>query len=266
MKLGVKENGRFGDGYCIEPEVSWKALAEFSAKEGIKIKTLQESSRIIEVQDIHNMRKIDANKMELFFRNYYSNKFPIGANGFTSGGIHFHLFSQELYDKYLENYNVREILVSNLKALPMHAKAFDGSLYKRRSSREEEVIEERGGYVNINNLGSLEFRINDVFDERIVGYYVALSLMSAEGINLKEGCSSDISRKTISRDFSGRTALDIDIQYVGIRESSGRIRENKSSIAINIAAVLTYLYNNGYKKYADMLSEYVSENYKSYLN
>ena len=67
MKLGVKENGRFGDGYCIEPEVSWEALARFSAKEGIKIKTLQESSRIIEVQDIHNMRKIDANKMELFF-------------------------------------------------------------------------------------------------------------------------------------------------------------------------------------------------------
>lgn len=191
------KDGIYNGTCAIEPEVDIDYLNSFKNKYDLETHT--ESTRIIEVDNMHSIPKDKREELIEKFTKHYADKYPRGQNGEVSWWVHFHIFLWEKnkseYDKknILNNFN-STLLGDNLLSFPMFGKIYYNKVYHKRW-RDIFSIPPKWAwwckwylftYKNEFWYQAVEFRCNNVFDFRMYWYYVWLLIATSLWIKLKK--------------------------------------------------------------------------------
>lgn len=266
----IPKDSYFGNGFCIEPEVSVSSAEMFGYDSSFP--SHNESDCIREFDRLHLW---NAKTREAFlekYKDYYKDKFPIGEYPKASGGVHFHVFGRArdiIYRHELYDYKRSEstALGINMLNCPIFCKKMDNRIFMRERPLR---LPRRGidySYLeyciyranNPNGNPSIEFRQNTVFDDRLIGYYVAILHLAEKEIVFDNKLTVALQRYVIRgeqgsfEDYSGEDLTLDHFKGFDLRE------KNKEAISKNTNVVLTVLQDLGYEKFLKMLESYVTE-------
>ena len=180
--------------FAIEPEIQADFLEKLDYND-----YKHESSTILELLWVHNQNEETRLKLHDLIKKEYKNKFPNWSDKKISWGTHFVLFwdFRDLYYKY------NEIMYKILNC-PLHLKTKDWVFYSRELNyRRAFCIRDNLEYNSKSLFCSLkdelysndiyeidwcpiEFRCNNVFDERILWYYQWIILAVEKDIKFKK--------------------------------------------------------------------------------
>lgn len=196
MKIkDLSEDIIFNNWFSIEPEIAVAHWLELE-KEYPILRAHSESGYIKEIDNLHSIEK--EKRLIIFnkIKEVYKDKFPRWQNRFTSWWIHFHIF----FNTELKTRNIYEIfqkanpsrLNHNLMNSMLFMKTANNKFYNReawRSSLSYIVTNESSKWWATTYQAwyqTIEFRCNNIFDERIYWYYVWIFMLSYFWIKLDE--------------------------------------------------------------------------------
>ena len=182
--------------FAIEPEISSEFY--YSVISNFYNDYKEETDYIYELLDVHNCNLITRRRLHDTIRDYYYDKLPVWENDCLSGGVHCVLFWD--YSHLKEKNKEFKYKILNC---PLHLKIYNSSLYSR-------ALDQRCGFWS-NNLieywskwsfltlkdelysngeevewAPIEFRCNNVFDERILWYYQGIILAVEQEVKFKK--------------------------------------------------------------------------------
>jgi hypothetical protein len=213
------------NGFAIEPEIESPFAFQLKQKHPIMYENCNGRGMPAHISEIRNMHNFFLNKkrkkegkniLKKIWRRYQDG-FPLGQDGFTSGGVHFHIFlEKDVYEKlfgklvtvyvgdgrstalncYTKSlFNRREIstyFLDNVAGVPLFCKKSGNNIYSRRRycSSSSSLDTKRIRFNEHENRNykfqySLEFRMNNVFDFRIAGLYLGLTYLAMKNIGLQ---------------------------------------------------------------------------------
>jgi len=231
----------------------------------------RESGEIWEINNFHHIHEISddderkkSRKLSLkvfdYLKNYYKDKFPVWENWYTSWWNHFHLF----WDTWiLQSKNIE--LIELLLNIPLFAKFKDGVIYSRRNWRfwftsNEDIRPWTKRDAIQCNSSHIEFRCNNVIDDRLLWYYQAICIMAHNWIKPEL-----LSKKLTDylKDWSQENADNWEINRgdVVLSDLLGHYieRNDKEKLVKNINNILDVLRRNNLPRSADNLQDYCIE-------
>jgi hypothetical protein len=251
--------------FAIEPEISsdfQKNLNYDDYKE--------ESENIYELTNLHNQWREERQRVHDEIKDFYKEHFPIGYDRYLSGWVHFVLFWD--FSDFKEKNKELKYKILNC---PLHLKIYNWQFYWREllvwckfTSEKYTSIWGKYSFVSLKDeLFShheevegmpIEFRCNNVFDERILWYYQWILLAVQNDVKFKKTSEElrDYARKWDRGEYCG-------VSDVHISETIWHIPSDYDMKAIrhNIRIILRLLRDEWLNNSAIKLKEYLNENW-----
>lgn len=263
-------NSQDSNSFAIEPEVSYS----FYENKGFSYDDYtRESENIYELINLHDEN--EEVRMEVYneIQKFYKKTFPIWEDWAVSWWTHFVLFWD--FSSFKENYKELKYKILNC---PLHLKIDNLTLYGREmwtrcpfDYRKTIPTWSKGDYVCLKNSFlsggwevewvPIEFRCNNVFDDRMLGYYQGVLLAVKNGIKFKK-ISDDM--RNYAKEWDKNYYEDSDISLEDLRWE--KISDDDMVVMRhNINKILTLLKEEGLINSARMLREYLVENGFKYI-
>jgi len=231
-----------------------------------------ESNEIWEINSFHHIHNISddderrkSRKQSLavfdYLKKYYKDKFPIWEDWYTSGGNHFHLFGDTETLSY-KNIELTELLLN----IPLFAKFWNWHIYSRKNYRHgfNKSWRDISYWTKRNaiqcNSRCIEFRCNNVIDDRLLWYYQAICIMAHNWIKplilskwIKDYLNRWSEENVADGEINHGDVVLTDLHWHSIWNT------DKSKIEKNILNILDVLRRNNLPKSADKLEEYSIE-------
>lgn len=252
-------NGLFASSwwYAIELEIhknhtkEVEAIAPFTSWS-------RESREIYEINSYHRHQERRDKFMKAFnyLKDVYKDKFPIWQNTHTSGGVHFHLF--DFNREWLKG----DIIDNLLLNVPLFQKFKDDTFYWRKNSRhefrEDEYIRTDSKSFSIcYNRWAIEFRCNNIIDERILGYYQAIVLLWKKQNKDVKKISEELISYSKNWDTERYSCIwDVEVEKLKWYKLN---KKEKETLISNVNVLLKTLRDNNLVKSAEALEEYCLE-------
>lgn len=265
------------DGYAIEYEITVEDFEGYFYDEPVR----EESKNIREIIWLHEKSKSTILSTMNTVEDLYKNKKPVGEDEYTSGWRHVHLFLTENgYEYTKKNINSKSLYYKQINCpLWMNFRIVDNKLqsYSRRlgsrasspdstqlgvDSKSEATTlkrsyyshENTNSYVDSINKHSIEFRLNNVIDRRIIAYYQAVLLATEQGVKLKK-TSDDFRQYMKLGDTNNYTQEELSYNNLPRYHIS---EQDQKVIKHNIRVLIKVLLNNWMVRSAKQLKEYTS--------
>lgn len=264
--LFCNQNDEFA--FAIEPEISRKFFESMMYYEDHK----NESDTIVELLNVH--KRDESWRMEIYdeVHNYYKDKFPLWSDRRISWGVHFILF----WDfEYFRDY-WRE-LRHKLLNCPLFLKIYNWSMYSRYLGQYAEFA---GNYLPTwskwyyacikDELYShhesvqgrpIEFRCNNVFDDRILWYYQWVLLAIKYWVKFKK-LTNEFKKYAMTWDSNTYNTMDVHCRELLWYTIS---KEEMKILRHNIKKILKLLIDNNLTESAKQLKEYCNEYWIKYI-
>lgn len=178
--------------FALEAEIAVQDAADWNKMTGTNL-FRKYTSRIWESERAHELEGWEKLRLMDFLRKNYDYHIPFGADSYLSGGNHFHIFfNEETYD-FWRNFNKANKFEAWFKYAPLYAKYHEWVWFNRRNFRATPIGTiipnwSKCASVTLKNYytggcpsgtRSLEFRLNNVLDARLYGYYLWMMLTVA---------------------------------------------------------------------------------------
>ena len=244
--------------FSMEIEYNSGLTRSFLNKLSYIVETSSETRDIHELNQLHRLNQEQRMEVFSFMKEHYKDKMPIWENRYSSWGNHFHLKFPYKDDT---NTELNKILLN----CPLFAKFTDKNMYTRKNDRykfsfQTDIIDWSKSYAVSTWPLWLEFRCNNVIDERILWYYQAAIIMSENPRKWKMKWlnSSDISYLMKWDDYRFSESWDVELSRLYWKHFWCD-RELLDVLEYNINIMLKVLRSAELFKSADKLEEYCIE-------
>lgn len=184
--------------FAFEAECSATDSEVFNGQIGKSI-FCRYNARIWEAEGIHLLSSDHKQKIMKLMKDKYEYEFPIGCDGYTSGWNHFHIFYDVESFEALRLVENSQLLEQWQVAVPLYAKYHNWKWYHRHNNRAQSLNEHtllpvgsksysnclKTSYSSTRSdpeVRSIEYRLNNVLDPRLYGYYLACTIAWVTGI------------------------------------------------------------------------------------
>lgn len=271
-----------GKHISIELEVAHADARKIVDKYPQVLRAHGESSKIYEIVNIHKLDIVDRKSIYGSIAKIYKDTFPIGADEYLSGWVHFHAFMK----KNMERDEIEQIefklnfegYKDNYHALPLYAKANNMTFYRRQNGGLDNYSYSAattimgtmmsgnygwrhpvGGFrssfrttrVEYPEFRSVEFRCNNILDTRIYGYYIGQMLLAEAGIKLEQ-----LSTKVEATSNPKPRGYTINISEL---QGTTYTWDDVTKIKRNLKLLLAVLRKNKFTKAAYNLNKYAKD-------
>lgn len=155
------------------------------------------------------------------------------------------------------------LLFENFYNCPLFTRRYRNKILKRKAwSTSKRAIDsnKKTCLVNLRNFKSygksVEFRLNDVFDYRIVAYYIACAYAADKGIRLYDIKDEKLKEYAYEGEQWKKTELSGKDIHFSKCDGYPLTKETKAILAKNIAILISLLGKMGHMKYAIWLFTY----------
>lgn len=258
------------NGTCaIEPEVDIDYLKPFIKEYGLETHT--ESTRIIEVDNMHLISKDKKEILINEFTNHYADKYPRGRDWNVSWWVHFHIFlwekNKESFGRkfVLNNFN-SWLLGTNLLHFPMFGKIYDNKVYHKKWMSIFSIPSKwvwwckwyLFTYKDEFWYQSVEFRCNNVFDFRMYWYYIWLLLVTSLWIRLKKTSEHNVIPNKCN-DWKPLPIWDIHLSKVSSYWNEIDKELFQSNLFLIYSLLISYWYTEACKELYNYFEDFIPE-------
>jgi len=253
---------------AIEPEISYQFFDKKINNYYNNYKYEWCSSDIIELLRVHNQSEELRMKIYNDVKEFYKNKFPIWTDWYVSWWVHFILFWEFWWfeNQYQE---IKELLLN----CPLFCKIENERFYSRynrmfkfNGDREGIIYWSKSHYIDLKKslfshweIGvkwtPVEFRCNNVFDDRLQGYYQWVLLACKKGVEFDLIDTKLYEYVKKGEQKKRNSWWDVELKEM----EGGSFEKSLPIIKKNIKKILVLLKEEELHKSAEMLKEYCNE-------